>query len=106
MTAVDEVAWANKNGLDIIITDHHSVPPVIPRAVAVLNPKRPDDDFLEHRERKDIMRQANKCVVRPHIGKHMQISAPNHKLQRACTRNVFMFVRNVRRVEQLNDSPP
>ncbi|MDD3653739.1 MAG: single-stranded-DNA-specific exonuclease RecJ [Desulfotomaculaceae bacterium] len=40
-----EVTWAEKNGLDIIVTDHHEPPPVLPRALAVLNPKRPDSNY-------------------------------------------------------------
>lgn len=42
ITSVKEVAWAMENGLDIIITDHHSVPATIPKAIAVLNPKQED----------------------------------------------------------------
>lgn len=45
ITSVKEARWAAKNGLDLIITDHHSVPEVIPDAVAVINPKRPDDEY-------------------------------------------------------------
>jgi single-stranded-DNA-specific exonuclease len=39
VTDVVEVAKAKKMGLDIIITDHHSPPDEIPKAVAVINPK-------------------------------------------------------------------
>ncbi|MFA6183727.1 MAG: single-stranded-DNA-specific exonuclease RecJ [Parcubacteria group bacterium] len=35
----DEVAGAKKIGIDVIITDHHHIPPEIPQAVAVINPK-------------------------------------------------------------------
>jgi single-stranded-DNA-specific exonuclease len=35
-----EVAWANEQGLEVIITDHHEVPPELPPALAVVNPKR------------------------------------------------------------------
>jgi single-stranded-DNA-specific exonuclease len=45
ITSKAEVAWAMANGLDIIITDHHAVPAEIPEAVAILNPKRPGDDY-------------------------------------------------------------
>ncbi|MDI6869978.1 MAG: single-stranded-DNA-specific exonuclease RecJ [Bacillota bacterium] len=41
VTAVAEVARAAELGLDVIITDHHEPPAVLPRAVAVLNPKQP-----------------------------------------------------------------
>jgi single-stranded-DNA-specific exonuclease len=45
ITSVDEAAWAHENGLDLIITDHHAVPDILPQAIAVLNPKRPDDSY-------------------------------------------------------------
>jgi len=38
----DEVAQAQRRGQDIIITDHHVCPPLLPPAVAVVNPRRPD----------------------------------------------------------------
>jgi single-stranded-DNA-specific exonuclease len=40
--SVDEVAYARQLGLDVIVTDHHSVGPRLPEAVAVIDPKRPD----------------------------------------------------------------
>ena len=36
----DEVAWAKAAGLEVIITDHHEIPPELPAALAVVNPKR------------------------------------------------------------------
>jgi single-stranded-DNA-specific exonuclease len=45
ITSVKEAAWAIENGLDLIITDHHAVPEVIPEAIAVINPKRPGDGY-------------------------------------------------------------
>lgn len=45
ITSVAEVAWAREHGLDVIVTDHHAVPPEIPAAVAVINPKQPDDMY-------------------------------------------------------------
>jgi single-stranded-DNA-specific exonuclease len=45
ITSAKEIEWANKNGLDIIITDHHAVPEVIPAAIACINPKRPNDKY-------------------------------------------------------------
>lgn len=35
----DEVAGAGKIGMDVIVTDHHHVPPQVPLAVALINPK-------------------------------------------------------------------
>ncbi len=45
ITAVDQVDHANEIGIDVIITDHHECQEVIPRALAVINPKRPDNDY-------------------------------------------------------------
>ena len=39
ITAVLEVEEANKNGIDVIITDHHLPPDILPKAYAILNPK-------------------------------------------------------------------
>ena len=40
--SVAEVAHAGALGIDVIVTDHHSVGPVLPPAVAVINPRRVD----------------------------------------------------------------
>lgn len=49
-TAVDEVAYAQINGLDVIVTDHHLVQDEIPKPYAFVNPKQKDcnypDDML------------------------------------------------------------
>jgi len=42
VTAVEEVAYAKRLGLDMVITDHHECLGEIPPAVAVIDPKRPD----------------------------------------------------------------
>lgn len=42
VSAYDEVELANSLGMDVVITDHHTVPEAIPNAVAVVNPHRPD----------------------------------------------------------------
>ncbi len=42
-----EVAYANELGLDIIITDHHSLGRQLPEASAVINPKREDSRYPE-----------------------------------------------------------
>ncbi len=45
--AVEEVEFANSIGLDMIITDHHSLGPELPPAVAIVNPKRPSSQYPE-----------------------------------------------------------
>lgn len=40
--AIDKVAYAAEKGVDFIICDHHRPGPEIPKAVAVLDPKRED----------------------------------------------------------------
>jgi single-stranded-DNA-specific exonuclease len=41
ITSVDPVRRAIERGIDVIITDHHLPPGVLPAAAAVLNPKQP-----------------------------------------------------------------
>ena len=43
--SVVEVAAARDMDLDVIITDHHSVPDELPPAVAILNPHQPNCDY-------------------------------------------------------------
>jgi single-stranded-DNA-specific exonuclease len=42
ISSVEEVALANSHGIDVIITDHHEPPEVIPEAHTILNPKYSD----------------------------------------------------------------
>jgi single-stranded-DNA-specific exonuclease len=41
-SSVAEVTHARRLGIDVIILDHHTVPPVLPGANALVNPKRTD----------------------------------------------------------------
>ncbi|MDF2838175.1 MAG: single-stranded-DNA-specific exonuclease RecJ, partial [Paenibacillus sp.] len=40
ISAYDEVEYAAECGIDIVVTDHHEPPDLIPNAVAVVNPKQ------------------------------------------------------------------
>ena len=42
ITGVEEVDFANSLGMDVVITDHHECKEALPRAVAVVDPHRPD----------------------------------------------------------------
>lgn len=44
ITAFDALAHAAEIGLDVIVVDHHVAEPQLPRAAAVVNPNRLDDD--------------------------------------------------------------
>ncbi len=44
--SVEEVAYGNSLGLDLIITDHHHVGREVPPALAAINPKQPDCAYL------------------------------------------------------------
>jgi single-stranded-DNA-specific exonuclease len=48
-TSVAEIAVANTRGIDVIVTDHHRVPPVLPAALAIVNPHRPDATYPDRR---------------------------------------------------------
>jgi single-stranded-DNA-specific exonuclease RecJ len=48
-SSVDEVAVANAAGIDVLITDHHRVPAVLPSALAIVNPHRDDADYPDDR---------------------------------------------------------
>ncbi len=47
INAVDEVAYANSQGIDVIITDHHEPREILPEAVAIINPKQEQCQFNE-----------------------------------------------------------
>jgi single-stranded-DNA-specific exonuclease len=48
-TSVAEIAAANARGIDVIVTDHHRVPAVMPAAFALVNPHRPDSVYPDRR---------------------------------------------------------
>ncbi len=39
-TAVKQVAWLRQRGIDVVIIDHHALPPELPAAYALVNPQR------------------------------------------------------------------
>ncbi|TDX48004.1 single-stranded-DNA-specific exonuclease RecJ [Orenia marismortui] len=45
ISGIEEVNLANELGIDVIITDHHTVPDNLPQALAILNPKQKDCSY-------------------------------------------------------------
>lgn len=45
ISCFDETAAANTAGIDVILTDHHTIPEKIPAAYAILHPKLPDSGY-------------------------------------------------------------
>ncbi len=44
VSQIDAVDYANSRGVDVVITDHHDLPPKLPDAIAVVNSKRLPDE--------------------------------------------------------------
>jgi single-stranded-DNA-specific exonuclease len=47
-TAVKQVAWLRERGIDVIIVDHHALPPELPAAHALVNPQRDGEGRLDY----------------------------------------------------------
>lgn len=45
INAFEHIEYANENGIDVIVTDHHEPAEVLPPALAILDPKRTDDSY-------------------------------------------------------------
>lgn len=48
-SSAPEIAEAQRRGIDVIVTDHHRLPPQLPPAVAVVNPHRQDSTYPDPR---------------------------------------------------------
>nr|WP_306220203.1 single-stranded-DNA-specific exonuclease RecJ [Cohnella sp. WQ 127256] len=42
ISAVEQIAYATHRGIDVIVTDHHEAPEILPIAIALVNPKQKD----------------------------------------------------------------
>ncbi len=42
ISAVEEIAYATELGMDVVVTDHHQPPEVLPKAAAIVDPHRKD----------------------------------------------------------------
>lgn len=45
IASIGEVEFAKTQGMDVIVTDHHTCREELPKAIAVINPKRPDSSY-------------------------------------------------------------
>lgn len=45
ISSFEGVDYANEQGIDVIITDHHLAGETLPNALAIVNPNQPDDTF-------------------------------------------------------------
>lgn len=45
ISAVEQVSYAKQLGIDIIVTDHHEPPDILPDAYTIINPKVPDCSY-------------------------------------------------------------
>jgi single-stranded-DNA-specific exonuclease len=48
-TSVAEIGAARDAGIDVLVTDHHRVPPQLPAALALVNPQRADSIYPDSR---------------------------------------------------------
>ncbi len=74
--SVEEVVFANRLGLEMIVTDHHSIGAVLPPALAVINPKRPDCPYpfdglagvgLAYKLAQALLRSHQQVAIRPDV---------------------------------------
>ncbi len=42
ISAVDQIAYATERGIQVVVTDHHEPPEILPEAAALVNPKQKD----------------------------------------------------------------
>jgi single-stranded-DNA-specific exonuclease len=47
-TALKQVAWLRERGIDVVIIDHHALPPELPAAHALVNPQRDGEGKLDY----------------------------------------------------------
>lgn len=45
ITGNEAIAYAQSVGVDVVVTDHHSMPDILPDAYAVVHPEHPDADY-------------------------------------------------------------
>lgn len=45
IAAVEEIAYAKKLGISVVVTDHHECPMILPEADAIIDPKQPECNY-------------------------------------------------------------
>lgn len=67
----EEVALANTLGMDVIITDHHSIPAVIPEAYAIIHPKIENEPYPDkHLAGGGVAFKLAQALLRTHAKSH------------------------------------
>ena len=59
IAAVEAAAYARSCGVDMIITDHHDLPSLLPDAYTIVNPKLGDHSLLVTRPSSNVKRQTS-----------------------------------------------
>jgi single-stranded-DNA-specific exonuclease len=45
VAGLEAIAYAQAQGVDVVVTDHHALPPELPNAYAIVHPMHPDGDY-------------------------------------------------------------
>jgi single-stranded-DNA-specific exonuclease len=70
--SLEEIEYAQRLGLDMIISDHHHPGPELPNALAVIDPKQPGDPYPE----KDLAGVGLAYKIADALGRHLQTEKP------------------------------
>lgn len=75
---IEEIKFINSFGIDVIVTDHHEAPEILPDAFAIINPKAPDslDENLTAKEIQELTALAG-CGVAFKLAQALYLNSEN-----------------------------